>query len=221
MREVSVFVRFLKILFIGFVGSLFFVQLHAESLKEGEDYVLLQKPLDVPNRSVVELFSVGCMHCANMNKILPKLFAILPEDAVFLPYHLPTVTYGEQASEVLAVALILDEEKQISPKDSQSHFYRAVNAFFDANFKDRKVFTDKDSYIAYGLEAMGCSRDDFMQTLKNPKTKELLKQWQECSKLEQIRGVPSFIINGKYLILTQNVKNEEDFFYKINYLLEL
>ena len=35
----------------------------------------------------------------------------------------------------------------------------------------------------------------------------------------EIQGVPSFVINGKYMILSSGIKGVEDFIYKVDYLL--
>lgn len=48
-------------IFLGaFLGMLFLLNpLNAESLKEGKDYIKLKNPLDVPQKSIVEIFNVG------------------------------------------------------------------------------------------------------------------------------------------------------------------
>ncbi len=106
--------------------------LYAESLKEGKDYIKLKNPLDVPQKSIVEIFNVGCPHCAKMGELLPKLFATIPQDVTFLPYHIITgSTFSAQASEVLAVAVSIDEERNLT-SDAQAmriltHFLKHKN----------------------------------------------------------------------------------------------
>ncbi|MDE5925770.1 MAG: hypothetical protein K2G68_03530, partial [Helicobacter sp.] len=97
----------LRLLFGTFLSTLLAMNmLYAESLKEGKDYIKLKTPLDVPQKSIVEIFNVGCPHCAKMGELLPKLFATIPQEAVFLPYHIITGSaFSAQASEVLAVAV--------------------------------------------------------------------------------------------------------------------
>lgn len=79
----------------------------------------------------------------------------------------------------------------------------------------------QDPYISYGLNAINISEEVFNSTLKESRTQELLQAWKEATQYANIQGVPSFIINGKYLILTQGLKSEEDFIYKVDYLLGL
>ena len=117
--------------------------------------------------------------------------------------------------------LALDNTQKISINDSKSHFKRAVEAYFDANFKSRQRFKDAKSFVAYGLNAAGIAQNDFDNALKDKATQAILKQWNEAAQHARIQGVPSFIINGKYLILAQNLKNQEDFIFKVDYLLGL
>lgn len=199
-----------------------FSGLFAESLVEGKDYVVLNNTLDVPKPSVAEIFNVGCPHCASMQKVLPSLFAVLKGDVEFLPFHIITgAPFSKQASEVLAVSFVLDKAHKTSIKDSKSHFKRAVEAYFDANFKNKQRFKNVESFIAYGLNAAGITQNDFDSTLKDKAAQEILKQWNEVAQHARIQGVPSFIVNGKYLILAQNLKSQEDFIFKVDYLLGL
>ncbi|CAM3475249.1 thioredoxin domain-containing protein [Helicobacter sp. UBA3407] len=211
----------LRLLFGTFLSTLLAMNmLYAESLKEGKDYIKLKTPLDVPQKSIVEIFNVGCPHCAKMGELLPKLFATIPQEAVFLPYHIITGSaFSAQASEVLAVAVSIDEERNLTSKDIESYFRRASNAYFDAFFKTQKHFKNKESFIAFGLDAMEISQTKFETQLRHKEVQEKLKAWQDSIAQTGIQSVPSFIVNGKYLILMDKVKDSEDFIYKINYLL--
>ena len=196
--------------------------LNAESLKEGTDFITLQKPIPVEKNTIIELFNVGCPYCASINNVLPNLFALLADEVVFMPYHIITgASFSAQASEVLAVSLILDETHNLSPKNSNSHFKRAADSYFNAIFQQRKYFNNAESFIAHGLNAMRVSRAVFNSTLKDPRTQTLLNTWNASAQYARIQGVPTFIINGKYLILAQGLKSEEDFIYKVDYLLNL
>lgn len=211
-----------KFFFTGFV-SLFFAlsALNAESLVEGKDYVTLKTPLNAPRNSVIELFNVGCPHCASMYKILPNLFAVLPKDTQFLPYHIITgAPFSKEASEVLAVALIQDKQNNLNPKDSKSYFKRTLNAYFNATFKERKQFGNAKDFIHFGLKQTNTTQENFTKLLAQTDTKALLQTWENSAQYAQIQGVPSFIINGKYLILAQNLKSEEDFIFKVDTLLQ-
>ncbi|MBX7490514.1 thioredoxin domain-containing protein [Helicobacter turcicus] len=196
--------------------------LYAESPKEERDYIILDNPLNVPKNSIIEIFNVGCPHCASMNKILPNLFGVLSKEVEFIPYHIITgAPFSAQASEVLAVSLSLDKAQNLSPKDSNSRFKRALDSYFSANFQQKKRFINAESFIAHGLEAAEITQETFNTTLKRTDTQALLKTWQSAVEYARFQGVPSFIISGKYLILAQGLKSEEDFIYKVDYLLGL
>ena len=48
----------------------------------------------------------------------------------------------------------------------------------------------------------------------------MLQKRESLIEYANIQGVPSFIVNGKYMVSSQNLKGTEDFIYKIDYLLE-
>lgn len=217
------FILCLVKLIFGTILSTFlaFSTLNAQSLKEGRDYIVLKNPLNVPQKSIVEIFNVGCPHCAKMGEVLPKLFAVIPQEAVFLPYHIITGSqFSAQASEVLAVAVSIDEERTLHSRDIESYFRRASNAYFDAFSKQKDIFKDKESFINFGLDAMEISRTKFETQLMKQDVQEMLKTWQDSITQTGIQSIPSFIINGKYLIHNQAIKDMEDFIYKVDYLLE-
>lgn len=194
--------------------------LNAASLKEGKDYIVLKTPLNVPQKSIVEIFNVGCPHCAKMAEVLPKLFATIPQEATFLPYHIITGSaFSAQASEVLAVAVAIDEERNLTSKDIESYFRRASNAYFDAFFKTKQHFKNKESFITFGLDAMEISQTQFEVRRKQKEVQDKLKVWEDSIGQTGIQSVPSFVINGKYLIIMDKVKDIEDFIYKVDYLL--
>ncbi len=66
---------------------------------------------------------------------------------------------------------------------------------------------------------MEISQTKFETQLRHKEVQEKLKAWQDSIAQTGIQSVPSFIVNGKYLILMDKVKDSEDFIYKINYLL--
>ncbi|MDE5603453.1 MAG: thiol:disulfide interchange protein DsbA/DsbL, partial [Helicobacter sp.] len=81
----------MKILkFIVLFFCLLFIQSFANDLKLGTDYIVLEKPLKNAQNSVIELFNIGCPHCAYYNNLLPTILETLPQDTKFLPYHLAT-----------------------------------------------------------------------------------------------------------------------------------
>lgn len=215
------YLKFTKFIFGAIFGVfLAFNTLNAQTLKEGRDYIVLQKPLDVPQKSIVEIFNVGCPHCAKMSEILPRLFAVIPQEAVFLPYHIITPNaFSAQASEVLAVAVSIDAERNLHSRDIESYFRRASNAYFDAFFKQQKKFKNKEAFIAWGLDAMEISQTKFETQRRSQEVQEMLKVWQDSVEQTGIQSVPAFIVNGKYLILQDALKDAEDFIYKVDYLL--
>ena len=61
---------------------------------------------------------------------------------------------------------------------------------------------------------------EYQKILETKEAKEMLQKWQSLIEYANIQGVPSFIVNGKYMVSSQNLKGTEDFIYKIDYMLE-
>lgn len=51
-------------------------QLVANGLQEGKDYILLDKPIANMDNTVLEIYNIGCPHCAYYNEnFLPTFWS--------------------------------------------------------------------------------------------------------------------------------------------------
>ena len=203
MKIISKFTRILAVFCL--LGSM------ANALEEGKEYQILQKPLDVPKNSVVKVFSYECPHCYKFDKtVTPKLFSEL-DGVKFIPYHLKTKgKLGETASKIFAVLAVMDEEKGVSLLDENSLFKKAKFAYYKAYHDQKQRWSDgKDeaAFLKTGLDAAGISEADYQKKLEDPKVAELLKKWDESYDVAKIQGVPAFVVNGKYLIMTKSISS--------------
>ena len=66
---------------------------------------------------------------------------------------------------------------------------------------------DVEGFLKTGLDAAGVSKADYEKELTNPKVTELLKKWDESYDVAKIQGVPAFVVNGKYLIMTKSISS--------------
>lgn len=51
------------------------------------------------------------------------------------------------------------------------------------------------------------SRADFDAALKEPAVQETLEKWKAAYDVAKIQGVPAYVVNGKYLIMTKSIKS--------------
>lgn len=194
------------------------------AFSEGTDYVKLAKPIPNAQNTLIKVFSYDCPFCYKYDKqVTPKLVPRLPKDLQFRPFHLKTKgKYGVQGSELFAVLLVKDQEKGLTDKElysEKSLLKKAKMAYYTA-YHDKKERWDAgpDAYLKTGLDAVGMSRAEFDKEKNAPKVKALLKEWDASYDVAKVQGVPGFVVNGKYLIYTKNIKSVDSMLQLINEL---
>ena len=91
----------------------------------------------------------------------------------------------------------MDEEKGVSLLDENSLFKKAKFAYYKAYHDQKQRWGDgKDeaAFLKTGLDAAGISEADYQKKLEDP-------------KVAKIQGVPAFVVNGKYLIMTKSINS--------------
>ena len=193
----------------GFLAVAMFGALSASAFTEGEDYVKLQKPLPVEQNTLVKVFSYACPFCYKYDKTVTPKVVEKVAGLKYVPFHLKTKgEYGEAASKIFAVLAVMDEEKGVSLLDENSLLKKAKFAYYKAYHDQKQRWSDgKDeaAFLKTGLDAAGISEADYQKKLEDPKVAELLKKWDESYDVAKIQGVPAFVVNGKYLIMTKSI----------------
>lgn len=200
-----------------FAGSCF-------AFTEGTDYVKLAKPIPNAQGTLIKVFSYDCPFCYKYDKaVTPKLIPKLPANLKFRPFHLKTKgKYGVQGSELFAVLLVKDQSNGLSDRDlygEKSLLKKAKMAYYNA-YHDKKERWDSgaDAYLKTGLNAVGMTKADFDKAKNDPKVKALLKEWDLSYDVAKVQGVPGFVVNGKYLIMTKNIASVDSMLQLINEL---
>ena len=189
--------------------------INLNAAQEGVDYVKLDKPLNVSGKTLVKVFSYACPFCYKYDKtVTPKVVDKLKAAGVtFEPYHLKTKgEYGEAASKIFAVLAIKDQAAGVGFFDENSLFKKAKMAYYKA-YHDKKERwgngKDEAAFLKTGLEASGLSQADFEAGLQDPKVQELLSKWDASYDVAKVQGVPAFVVNGKYLLMTSKITSIE------------
>lgn len=190
---------------------------------EGTDYVKLQKPIPNVQNTLVKVFSYDCPFCYKYDKqVTPKIVPKLPQGVEFRPFHLKTKgKYGVQGSELFAVLLLKDKKNGVDLVSDKSLFKKAKMTYYNA-YHDKKERWDAgpDAYLKTGLDAVGMSKAEFDKEKSSPKVKALLKEWDASYDVAKVQGVPGYVVNGKYLIYTKNIKSVDSMLQLINELLK-
>ncbi len=179
-------------LFIGL--SLSFVTV-AEKYKEGKHYVVIPGEEKVTGE-LKEYFSLFCPSCRAMERVLSSVKQDLPSGMAFKRVHVdflasPETLVQRMVTQALFYAKSVGEEEDF------------VRFMFDRIHRFKKRPTTrlemKDALMAYGLT---------QEKAESILVDENLKIKQQASTVEQekmyglgvLRGVPSFRVNGKYML---------------------
>ena len=161
----------------------------AQSVDEGKEYLRLKNPQPVESGKkieVIEFFSYGCPHCADLEPILQPWIKALPADVQFR--RIP-VMYQERWIPLARIYYTLEalgEEKRLSPEVFSALHSRGVSLWQDKTFfewaasqgLDRKKV--EDMYNSFAMSGK-------------------VNRARQAAEAYQIQSVPSFVVDGKYV----------------------
>jgi thiol:disulfide interchange protein DsbA len=173
-------------------------------------YRVLDEPVSVDNPDKIEVrefFFYGCPHCYDAEPIIKDWLKDKPGDVNYVRTPVLFLKNAEPLARAFYVAKnqgILEEVH--TPLFNEIHKHReplfSVPAL--ANFfRNYGIKPDKfnDLYSSFGVSTK-------------------VKQAESLAREYEIRGVPAFAVNGKYVILRKNLKNDQETFKVIDYLIE-
>lgn len=178
--------------------------------KEGVQYKTLPTSLeafDLP--AVTEVFSLTCGHCRTMEEVIPQL-----EQQTKQKFGKLHVTFNESAQiSAFVFYTAAMQLKQIPDHAFMQELFAAIQMGpeFTGIEKQQaleKAFEKRQLISPYQLE------QDQQQAMLT-----LFQQADAASQAAQINAVPTFIVNGKYQILTGGHKSADDIANTITYLL--
>jgi len=176
------------------VLALFAATANAE-LVEGKNYVRMQNPHPVETGKqieVVEFFSYGCPHCAALEPYLDKWLATLPPDVAF--HRVPVMFHSDwvQLAKVYYTLEAMDDARKLSPE-----VFKAIHQE-NVNLSDKNKFFDWAA--SKGLDKKKVE-DVFNSFGIDGKVKRAMQLAQEY----HIEGVPTVIVDGKFLTSSDRV----------------
>ncbi len=184
----------------------------AFAFTQGTDYVVLDKPLANAEGTLIKIWSYDCPFCYKYDvgvdpRVLPRV-----EKEVglkFVPMHLETKgKYGRVASEYLAVCQLRDEAAGRTPEDKESLYKKAKGAWYVAYHKKSERWSaGVEAFLKTAEAATGITAADFEAARKDPKVVALADSWKPVYDVAKIQGVPAYVVNGKYLIMTKSIRN--------------
>ncbi|MGF1723974.1 thiol:disulfide interchange protein DsbA/DsbL [Photobacterium nomapromontoriensis] len=176
--------------------------------KEGVKYTVVPTPTaNIAN--VVEVFSLGCGHCRNMETMLPEIEKLANVDV-----HQVHVTFNESAQ--LAAYIYYTAAIQMDGKPSQA----LVEALF-AYVQDESAQLDEEQRQTKLKQIFDQYHLVSPFELNDAQRKQVYQQLTEANTIEtnaHITSVPSFLVQGKYLVQSSAHESLKDLANTIKYL---
>jgi thiol:disulfide interchange protein DsbA len=179
--------------------------------KAGLDYreLTTAQPTDAAGKiEVVEFFSYLCPHCHNFDPVLMPWVNKLPKDAQFR--RIPAMFSDDYAKAARAFYALeaIGEEKRLH------------TALFDAVHTGTKLRVANEADLTAWLGKQGVDTKKFTAAYRSFGVEANLKRASQLSDGYGIDGVPAMAVNGKYVVLTDNIKSLEQILTVSDYLIE-
>ncbi|CAM3890974.1 Thiol:disulfide interchange protein DsbA precursor [Vibrio aerogenes CECT 7868] len=184
------------------------LSVQADPYKEGVNYEVLDLPHS-SNPTVTEYFSFYCPHCFEFEPVIQKLKSHLPEGTEFQKNHVSFMggNMGASMSKAYATMMSLGvEDKMIPVMFNRIHIERNAPKN-DAALK--QIFVDQ-----------GVDAKKFDATFNSFAVDSMARRFDKGFAESKLTGVPSVIVNNKYLVITRGIKNNEDYFKLVDFLLK-
>jgi protein dithiol oxidoreductase (disulfide-forming) len=185
------------------LGSLSFAPLSmAEAPQVGTNFDAVAQPIATDNAAkieVMEIFWYGCIHCYDMEKPLAAWVKKLPADVYFkrMP-GLPNASWAPMAKAFYAMETLGVAEKLHTP-------------LFEAVHKSKSLSpTDEKAVIAWVTQQSGMDKTKVEGAFKSFTINTNLNRAAQVFRASGATGVPSLVIDGKYITSsTMNGGNEQ------------
>lgn len=163
----------------------------AVELKEGRDFRLINSPLatDKAKIEVTEFFWYGCPHCFDFEPILAPWAKKLPDDVVFrrVPAVLPNNRWAPHARLYYTL-------------EAMNLVDRLHRDVFNGIHLDRQRLDDEKILFEW-MAKKGVEAKIFSETWASFGVQSRVQQARELFLSVGLTGVPSMVVQGKYLVL--------------------
>ena len=180
----------------------------APMFKEGVNYDVIRQAA-TPQPEVMEFFSYFCPHCYQFEPIMAELRKELPAGVTFKrnPVSFLGGDMGPELQRAYAVADMLKVNDKIDP------------IMFSAIHAERKPPQNRADVKAL-FEKAGVDGKDFDGAIDSFAITGMVSQYDRNTGSYNIRGVPSVLVNGKYLVKTEGIKSTEEYMSLVKFLVD-
>lgn len=186
MNSMRFFVAFLLFLSLGLTGI---SGVRAELIK-GRDYAVLLSPQPTKgdkNIEVLEFFWYGCPHCYRLHPYIKAWLKRMPKDVSFR--YVPAIFRSSwvPGAKTFYTLEILDERDKLHDK-----IYDAIHI--------QKIDLAKEELLFDWIAKQGIDRQKFANIYNSFTVANQSSRSSQMSRKYGLKGVPSLVIDGKYLV---------------------
>ena len=168
------------------------------------------QPTDVADKiEVLEFFWFGCPHCYNFEPVLDPWMKKLPKDVQFR--RVPAMfneEYAQGARAYYALEAIGEEQ-------------RLHKAIFEAVHTGARLRVGNEAALTEWLGKQGVDTNKFTAAYRSFSVEGKLKRAAQLTQAYKIEGVPAMAVNGKYVVITDNMKSFEQMTGVADFLIDL
>ena len=190
------------------VLSLFCSSAFSKDYQEGRHYELIE-PLPTRNPEkieVIEFFWFGCGHCFSLEQLIKDWKSEVSSEVDF--FRLPVVWNAQTKTH--AKLFFATETLQVP---------EAIQGIFSAIHYNRKMMLSDKEIIPF-FQGYVIQENKYLAATNSFGLKNNLRKAELFAFKYGIKGVPAFIVNGKYKVSATREIGTEDLLDVVNYLIE-
>ena len=184
------------------VAGLCLLALPAQAqLVAGRDYSVIEpaQPTDDPGRiEVVEFFSYACPHCSDLHPHITRWAAKLPADVAF---HRVPVGFNQPYYQLMA--------RLYYALEAIGELQKLDNSVFNALHEKGLKLVDEKS-LSEWVAAQGVDAKKFHDAFNAFGVVSKAKRGDQLAQAARITGVPSLVVDGRYLVTGKEIKTLPD-----------
>ncbi|MCK8043959.1 thiol:disulfide interchange protein DsbA/DsbL [Shewanella sp. 1CM18E] len=177
----------------------------ATTYVEGVDYVKIAGIPESTKPIVREFFSYNCGHCYRQDPFFEQTAHLLGDDVKFER----TPVGAGRTSWILSQEAYYLAQKFSVTKQVHGNIFTRIHEKEGAFTRPEQL---KDFFVSQGLDGK-----DVEAAMQSTDAKLALMNYDTQAQLAEIRGVPSIVVNGKYLVKNPG-KTPEDLVQLVKYL---
>jgi thiol:disulfide interchange protein DsbA len=157
---------------------------------------------------VIEFFWYGCPHCFNFEPVLEPWVKKLPKDVQFR--RIPAIFNDEWAQSARAYYAL----------EAIGEGQRLHKALFDAVHTGSRLKVGNEAATTEWLGKQGVDTKKFAAAYHSFSVEGKVKRAAQLTQSYKIEGVPAMAVNGKYVVITDNIKSFDHMVAIADYLIE-